>query len=412
MSNTRWSEVALGNLCSLVNGRAFRRSEWSPSGLPIVRIQNLNDPGKPFNFYDGELEEQFQIDSGTPLIAWSGTPGTSFGAYLWERGKAALNQHIFRVNVDEARCDKKYLIYAVNFKLREWIAKAKGSVGLRHINKSELQKLSIPLPFPNEPTRSLEFQRLIVNRLESQLGQVKEAKALVAAMQQDARRLVAVSVESVLRQVEPVSQVTCLGNVARAVNGFATGEGDSPIRVFKTKHVYPHHLLMDRPSYMRSTQIGRLKQDDERRLRSGDVLMANTAEGTLGRVTFVEYSGDNWTIDTKVTLIRSKNPREVLAKWIYYYLWSGRGQSEIQRRKKGVSFGEKRGQTGISAKSIEEVPVLLPPFDHQRRVVAHLDRIRDESERLNAHLKGDATMIVQAEQAIIAQAFSSGGARS
>ena len=91
-----WALVRLGQAVELVNGRAFKPSDWTPTGLPIVRIQNLNNPTASFNRYDGEVKDKFLIDTGDFLISWSGTPGTSFGAHVWERSPAVLNQHIFK----------------------------------------------------------------------------------------------------------------------------------------------------------------------------------------------------------------------------------------------------------------------------------------------------------------------------
>ena len=38
----KWSTKPIGELCDLINGRAFKPSDWGTEGLPIVRIQNLN----------------------------------------------------------------------------------------------------------------------------------------------------------------------------------------------------------------------------------------------------------------------------------------------------------------------------------------------------------------------------------
>ncbi len=92
-----WALVRLGDALQLVNGRAFKPDEWSENGVPIVRIQNLNNEAAPFNYCNTPVLEKFHIDSGDFLISWSGTPGTSFGAHIWSRGHAILNQHIFRV---------------------------------------------------------------------------------------------------------------------------------------------------------------------------------------------------------------------------------------------------------------------------------------------------------------------------
>lgn len=145
--------VPFGSTCSLQNGRAFKSEEWSASGTPIVRIQNLNDEDKPFNYCDFDVEKRFHVDSGDLLFSWSGTPGTSFGAFFWNRGKGYLNQHIFRVDVDENYVDKNYLRRVINSKLDLIIDQAHGGVGLKHITKGKLEAVEIPLPPLTEQKR-------------------------------------------------------------------------------------------------------------------------------------------------------------------------------------------------------------------------------------------------------------------
>ena len=95
-----WVDRRLIDLVTLVNGCAFKPTDWGQIGLPIVRIQNLNNAEAPFNYFAGNRSENFLIDTGDLLFAWSGTPGTSFGAHVWRGGRAWLNQHIFHVLFD------------------------------------------------------------------------------------------------------------------------------------------------------------------------------------------------------------------------------------------------------------------------------------------------------------------------
>lgn len=166
-------EVAIGDVCDLVNGRAFKPSDWSAQGLPIVRIQNLNNEEAPFNRYDGEVRERFLIDSGALLFSWSGTPGTSFGAFFWNRGRAILNQHIFHV-LPRSGVDKNYLRYALNGRIERIIAQAHGGVGLQHITKDKLEATTIPLPVLGEQRRIAE----ILDKADAIRRRRKEAIAL------------------------------------------------------------------------------------------------------------------------------------------------------------------------------------------------------------------------------------------
>jgi len=178
----KWPTSPLGELCGLINGRAFKPSDWGKSGLPIVRIQNLNDPTKPFNYYDGDYKEKHFIDDGDILLSWSGTPGTSFGCFRWKRGPALLNQHIFKVIVDDGVIDGDFFIYAVNSKLDEMIRQAHGGVGLRHITKKKLEAIHLPIP-------PLDEQRRIVARIKECMERVEEIEGLRAETSNESKKL-------------------------------------------------------------------------------------------------------------------------------------------------------------------------------------------------------------------------------
>ena len=140
-----WQKMNIGEACTLVNGRAFKPSDWTKTGTPIVRIQNLNDPNAEFNYCSGDIEDKFWIDTGTLLFAWSGTPGTSFGAFIWAGGKAVLNQHIFQV-YPCAEISKQFLKCSFEGHMDEIIERAHGGVGLRHITKQELERIELLVP--------------------------------------------------------------------------------------------------------------------------------------------------------------------------------------------------------------------------------------------------------------------------
>lgn len=141
-----WPKKRIGELVHLYNGRAFKPTDWTESGLPIVRIQNLNSPGSPYNCYDGVVDEAYLLKGGELLYAWSGTPGTSFGAHIWKGEKAVLNQHIFKVIFDEKYLNKLYFLYQLNLSVSSLFDQTHGGVGLKHITKGTLENQLVPLP--------------------------------------------------------------------------------------------------------------------------------------------------------------------------------------------------------------------------------------------------------------------------
>ncbi len=141
----QWRIKPLGEVCELVNGAPFKPSDWDGTGLPIVRIQNLNDPTKPFNYTSKKLAEKFRVRPGDTLLSWSGTPGTSFGCFRWGGPEGWLNQHIFNVHLRNEVLPS-FFIYQVNSKLEELIGKAHGGVGLQHITKGALSSVNVSVP--------------------------------------------------------------------------------------------------------------------------------------------------------------------------------------------------------------------------------------------------------------------------
>lgn len=163
--------MKIGKFCQLINGKAFKQSEWTESGYPIIRIQNLNDITKSFNYYSRKIDDRYIVHNGDLLFSWSGTPGTSFGAFIWNRGKAVLNQHIYMIKSNEKISDKKFLKLILNYEINKIIFKSHGGVGLKHITKKDLENIDLFLPPLEDQIRIASVltraEKLITKRKES-----------------------------------------------------------------------------------------------------------------------------------------------------------------------------------------------------------------------------------------------------
>ena len=159
----------LGDLFTFKNGRAFKKEEWSASGLPIIRIQNLNSPVAAYNFFDGNYSNDILVKKGDLLFSWSGTIGSSFGPHVWDREPGLLNQHIFKVG-HKSEIEKRYALHALRFITAEIEKNVSGAVGLVHITKERLNELLIPVP-------PIAEQRRIVVLLDEAFAGIATAKA-------------------------------------------------------------------------------------------------------------------------------------------------------------------------------------------------------------------------------------------
>jgi type I restriction enzyme, S subunit len=181
-----WEVRSIGQMFSLVNGCAFKPSDWKQSGAPIIRIQNLNDPFASFNYSDAPVADKNRIEAGDLLFAWSGTIGSSFGARVWSGPSGVLNQHIFKVHMDQQKITLPFslLVFA---RVEEDIAKqAHGfKASFVHVKKSDLVKVSLPLP-PLPEQRAIATALSDVDALIASLDRLitKKRDMKQAAMQE------------------------------------------------------------------------------------------------------------------------------------------------------------------------------------------------------------------------------------
>lgn len=150
----KWESRTIGDMFNLINGCAFKPEDWKPTGTPIIRIQNLNDPSAEFNYSQAPVPERNRVEPGDLLFAWSGTLGSSFGARIWSGPSGVLNQHIFKVQTDERKITLPFALLTLS-RVEEDIAKK--SHGFKasfvHVKKSDLVKVALPLPSLPEQQR-------------------------------------------------------------------------------------------------------------------------------------------------------------------------------------------------------------------------------------------------------------------
>jgi type I restriction enzyme S subunit len=175
-STSSWSRSKVADICRLQNGRGFKPSEWSTSGYPIIRIQNLNGNEK-FNYFSGIPEDRWLVPNGQMLFAWAGSRGVSFGPTIWRGPTGVLNQHIFKVFPANGVAPA-WLYLALQHVTDAIESKAHGFKDtLVHVKKSEIEDYEVLVPPLNEQRRIAE----IISAWDRTIGTVE---ALIANAQQ------------------------------------------------------------------------------------------------------------------------------------------------------------------------------------------------------------------------------------
>jgi restriction modification system DNA specificity domain protein len=149
---SEWPMVKLGDLGEFINGFAFKPSDWSEDGTPIIRIQNLTNPQALFNRTTKRVKDVLYVEPGDLLVSWSAT----LGVFRWQgKERAVLNQHIFKV-VSKPIIENEFLEFSLKFALQQ-VEKYLHGATMRHVNRQEFLDLKIPLPPLGEQKRIAEI---------------------------------------------------------------------------------------------------------------------------------------------------------------------------------------------------------------------------------------------------------------
>jgi type I restriction enzyme S subunit len=378
----------LKDICQLINGDAYKDTDWSNEGMPIIRIQNLNDKTKPFNYWAGSLENRVNISNGDLLLAWSGTPGTSFGAHIWNRGNALLNQHIFKVIYYKQIADPVWMKYAINQILDIMIEKSHGAVGLRHITKSETENLEILLP-------PLDEQQRIAKIIETKLKSVEKAKQAAEEQLKAAEALMNSYIQTLLTgnkwrniKLKEICRIG-RGGSPRPIEAYLTNEktGINWIKISDAK-VNSKYIETTNEKILQS---GASKS---RMVKPGDFVLSNSM--SFGRPYILKINGcihDGWLVLEDIS-------KDMNQDFLYILLSSSAVKKQFENSARGAIV------KNLNIDIVKEVTIPIPPIDEQRHIVNIFQTKKDSMEKLINLLNEQSGYMDFLPSAILRKAFN------
>lgn len=359
-----WETSTIGEMFELINGCAFKPSDWKQSGTPIVRIQNLNDPEALFNYFQGPVAERNKVVSGDMLFAWSGTIGSSFGARIWTGPTGVLNQHIFKVLANDSKLAPSFALIVFS-RVEEDIAReAHGfKASFVHIKKSDLQKVKISIP-PIEEQRAIAAALSDVDALIARLEQLiaKKRDIKQATMQQlltGRLRLPGFSGKWEIKRLGDICEIS-MGRTPPRLNSALWGSGHVWLSIAD---------LQGKVVFESKEQITDLAASTMSFVPKGTLLMSFKL--SIGRLCFAGC--DLYTNEA----ICAFNKLDANAEYLYYAL----GRTDFSLYGKQAV----KGYT-LNKQSLSLVEVNFPPRDEQDAVATVLSDIDIELSALESRL--------------------------
>lgn len=425
-----WEWATLDDIGDYINGRAFKRSEWSSDGRPIIRIQNLTGTSDVYNYYRGELNEDNTAHNGDLLISWAAT----LGSYIWHGPDAAINQHIFKVH---SYVDVRFHHYLVDHLVKRLYGQTQGS-GMVHITRGRFGGLTFMLP-------PIAEQRRIVAALEDHLSRLdagvdlfhqaqKRTSALGDALAHAAtvgelvdplpddipaeefyRQILATRQKLVVDRrrepanrsnvVEPqvpahwavVSLDSLCWDIQYGTSAKASVHNDeASIPVIRMGNVQDGTLRMSNLKYLPLNH----RDAEPLILSDGDILFNRTNSlelvgksavyrDQLGPATFASY------------LIRCRPVPGVEPGWINLVINSPIGQRYVR-----AVASQQVGQANVNGTKLASMPIPLPPPKEQHRIMDDVTELRQAVERNAAEVLGAASRAHRLRRSLLTEAFA------
>ena len=350
---------SLFDLAIWKNGLAFKKIDFSETGLPVIKIAELNNGiNSNTSFTQGDYGEEVFIRWDELLFSWSGNPRTSIDVFRYRLHDGWLNQHIFKVTANEEFVTKDFLYYVLKFLKPHFtqIAKNKQTTGLGHVTIADLKRMSLVIP-------SKEVQSQIVSILKAIDDKIEVNTSINKNLQEQAQALYANMFiqntsdqwsEGVLSDVAEITMGQSPKGNTYNEDGVGTvffqGRGEFGFR-FPTRRLFT--------------------TDPKRMAQSNDVLMSVRAPvGDLN----VAY--EPCCIGRGLGAIRSKDGHQ---SFVLYTVFSLREKLDMFNGE-GTVFGS------INRDALNSIPIIIPAKDEMDRfeeIVAPMDAaIRNNYEEI------------------------------
>lgn len=360
--------IRLGDIATYINGYAFKPKDWREKGIPIIRIQNLNDPNKEYNYFDGEIDSKYLVNEGDILISWS----ASIGVYEWRGQQGVLNQHIFKVDFNKIKIDKKYFKYIVSIALNRALQYMHGST-MKHITKQYFDNILIPVPLFDQQVKIANILDQAQELIDKRKAQIKALDELIQSVFYD------MFGDPLINEKEWPRK--CINEVVDYLK-----RGKSPkyvdysnIRVINQKCIYWRKFIDSNCKYYNEDFEDKIK---DQYLQDKDILINSTGTGTLGRAVVVNVKEDDkFVVDSHVTLMRVNlyciNPIFIATLFEFNNI-----QSEIYLK----CVNGSTNQIELSVVKLGDYQVIIPPIELQNQFAEIVARIQKQKELLNKSL--------------------------
>lgn len=267
----------------------------------------------------------------------------------------------------------------------------RGAVGHKRVDKEFIENYEIPVP-------PIEEQRRIVAVLDEALAGVQQVISHTERNLQNAQDLFDFYLQSIFAEIYEQHEVVKMSDLSTEITD---GDHSPPpksqtgIPFITISNINKETRQIDFSDTFMVPEEYYQNLKDKRKPARGDLLY--TVTGSFGIPVVVDFD-KKFCFQRHIGLIRPTS--ETNTKWLYYLILSPQLSKQASERATGTA------QKTVSLKVLRNFDVPKVPPNGQRAIVAQLDDLAAETQRLQAIYEQKLTALHELKQSILQQAFS------
>ena len=372
-----WSQTKMKYVGDYINGYPFKPSDWGDTGRLIIRIQNLTKGRGSENFYDGEIDSKYIIKTGDYLFSWS----TTLGLFEWKREEGVLNQHIFKVELNDI-LTRKFYYWVIQGVIKELSNESHGST-MTHLTKDVFGNIRLPLPPLSEQHQIVSYLDTTTSLIDSLIEKTQRKIELLKEKRTSLINKVVTkglnpNVEMKDSGMEWIGEIPSGWEIKRVKHLIEDDGGikigpfgsslkldtltDDGIKVYGQGNVIKDDFTIGH----RHIPIERFESDfSQYEIFEGDILI--TMMGTTGKSKVFKKEFKRGILDSHLLRLRFKKESFISDLFVTVLQESDYVFHQLRLNSKGSIM------EGLNSSIVKELVLMTPPLLEQQQIVPYLD---------------------------------------
>lgn len=344
----------LGDVAELKRGTSITKKTSTEGKYPVI-----SGGQQPAYYID-----TFNRDGETITVAGSG----AYAGFVMFWNEPIFVSDAFSIKADEKQILSRY-IYHFLLNIQEKIHDLKAGGGVPHVYAKDVARFLVPIPCPDNPTKSLEIQRKIVEILDkfTTLEAELEAELDCRRRQYEYYRNQLLSFDMLNMGGQRLNniKIMSLGELGTFTRGSGLQKKDFTPTGIDCIHYGQIYTYYGTYAYKTKSFVSQEFAQKARKAKNGDLIIATTSENDEDVCKAVAWLGDE---EIAVSSDACFYAHTMNPKYVAYYFQT----EQFQKQKRCFITGTKVRR--VNSNDLAKIKIPVPPLSEQERIVSILDK--------------------------------------